>query len=163
MSDVITESGMDFIADNVYHIERSEIYSNLGEGIKTVEFVRAKGDNLLFVEARTTFPNPNNPDISNSERFLSELRDICDKFVHSLNLFSAIEIGVLHDDAERMILQENVALVFVLVVKNHEFEWCRPIERELVAFLPRYIKRIWKPVVYVINHETAVRRNLAIG
>jgi len=163
MSDVITESGMDFIADNVYRIEKSEVYSNLGEGVKTVEFVRASGDNLLFVEARTTFPNPNNPDIGNSERFVTELRDISEKFIHSLNVFSAIKIGVLHDRAEYMILPENVSLVFVLVIKSHKLEWCKPIEKELVAFLPRYIKRIWKPAVYVLNHDTAVKRDIAIG
>ena len=163
MSNVINESDMDFISDNAFHIEKSTLYANIGEGVKTVELVRAKDDRLLFIEAKTTFPNPNNPDSDSSERFIAEIRDILDKFVHSLNMFSAVEIGVLQDDEqESMILTKNVSLVFILVVKNHEFEWCKPIERELIAFLPRYFKRIWKPNVLVINHEEAINLELAI-
>jgi len=65
MSDVITESKMEFISDNAFRIEKSPLYTNLGEGIKSVEFIRVKEDNLLFVEARSSFPDPNNPDAGN--------------------------------------------------------------------------------------------------
>ena len=34
------QSGMDFIADNTFHIEESDLYKNAGDGIKSVEFVR---------------------------------------------------------------------------------------------------------------------------
>ena len=36
------QSGMDFIADNTFHIEESTIYTNIGDSIKTVEFIRTK-------------------------------------------------------------------------------------------------------------------------
>ena len=36
MYEIITESGMDFLADGVFRIDKSSIYSDLGEGIKSV-------------------------------------------------------------------------------------------------------------------------------
>ena len=88
------QSGMDFIADNAFHIEESEVYSKIGEGIKSVEFIRAVDDKLVFVEAKTTFPNPDNPSVENYKRFQAEISDVCDKFIHSLNLYSSIKAGV---------------------------------------------------------------------
>jgi hypothetical protein len=163
MFDVIDESDMSFLSENTFQIEKSEVYSSMKEEIKTVEFIRAMGGNLLFVEAKTSFPNPNNPDVDNVERFNSEIDAICDKFKHSLNLFSAVEVGVLHDAAAvEMVLPENVSLTFLLVIKNHEEVWCKPIEAKLIGRLPGYLKKIWKPTVQVINHQTAIERNLVI-
>jgi len=164
MFDVIKESDMSFISENTFQIEKSEVYSRLEEGIKTVEFIRAMDDNLLFIEAKTAFPNPNNPDADNVERFHSEVGAICDKFVHSLNLLSAIEVGVLHDaGVGNMAIPEKVSVAFLLIIKNHEDTWCKPIEVKLIASLPNYLKKIWKPKVQVINHMTAIKQNLAIS
>jgi len=164
MLDVISESDMNFISENTFQIEKSEVYSSLEDGVKTVEYIRAIGDNLLFVEAKTTFPNPNNPGEGALDRFHSEVDAICEKFVHSLNLFSAVEVGVLHDvGAVDMVLPERASLAFFLVIKNHEEAWCKPIEVKLIACLPSYLKKIWKPNVHVINHQTAIKQNLAIN
>jgi hypothetical protein len=81
MDRIITESGMDFIADNTFHIEKSDIYTKLKNGIKTVEYIRAKDDKLLFVEAKMSFPNPNNPE--SIAEFQSQIEDIC-KHKHDL-------------------------------------------------------------------------------
>jgi len=164
MFDINYESDMSFISENTFQIEKSEIYSSLSEGIKTVEFIRTMGDMLLFVEAKITFPNPNNPDADNVERFNSEIGAICDKFVHSLNIFSAVEVGVLHDAAAaEMVLPESVSLTFLLVIKNHEEVWCKPVEVKLIDSLPSDLKKIWKPTVQVINHQTAIKRNLVVS
>jgi len=80
MAKTITESGMDFVADNAFHIEKSEVYAKLKDNIKTVEFIRAKGDKLLFMEAKSSFPNPNNHE--SSVEFQSEIKshlsEICE-------------------------------------------------------------------------------------
>ena len=161
MDSIITESGMNFIADNAFHIEKSTLYATLGNGVRSVEFVCVKDDSLLFVEAKTTFPNPNNPSAENRAKFKKEAEDICKKSIHSLNLFLSVEVGV----AEYMftndfVLPEKVLLALVLVIKNHEPQWRRPIKAELIAALPSYLKKIWKPTVFVINHETATKQQL---
>jgi hypothetical protein len=157
---IIEESGMRFIADNVFHIEKSELYARIDEGVKSVEFIRIKDTKLMFVEAKTTLPNPQNP--SSSEKYNGEIADICDKFIHSLNLYASVKAGV----AAEILLdvfntQDKVRLVFVLVIKEHKIEWCRPVKTKLLQELPLYLKKIWKPEVYVINYDTAIERQIA--
>jgi len=164
MSDDINESGMDFIADNAFWIEKSTLYKNLGEGIKSVEFIRVKEDNLLFVEAKSSFPDPNNPVTGNLAEFNSQIVDICEKFLHSLNILSSVIVRVAKSTLpEDFILPERTSLVLILVLKNHDFKGCRRVKAKIVSSLPLYLKEIWKPAVFVINHQTAINRNLVIS
>ena len=164
MVSVITESNMNFIAENIFHIEKSKLYENIGEGIRSVEFVRVKDDKLLFVEAKTTFPNPDNPSVENPAKFELEIEGISEKFIHSLNLFSSIKVGVAENAfPSDFVLPKKVSLVFLLVITKHKIEWCKKIERALTAALPSYLKLIWKPEVYVVNQEIAAKRNLIVG
>ena len=163
MNKVITESGMSFIADNSFHIEESNLYKGLGKGVRSVEFLRIKDNKLLFIEAKRSFPNPNNPDIENMERFQLEIDEVCEKFIHSLNLLFSIEVGVLDSVFESdFILPEKIVLEFVLVIKNHEMKWCKLVQDKLTTNLPKYIIKIWKPIVYVINYENAARWKLIV-
>jgi len=61
---IITESEMNFgkfDEENLFHIEDSKIYKDLGSGIKTVEFIlKWKKNEILFLEAKTTCPNSAN-------------------------------------------------------------------------------------------------------
>jgi hypothetical protein len=72
MADTIVESGMPLITKNAFHIEGSAAYRKLGSGIKSVEFVRRTSEALMFVEAKTTFPNPS----QSAEQFDSAAGDI---------------------------------------------------------------------------------------
>jgi len=158
------QSGMDFIANNSFHIEEADVYKNIGEGIRSVEFIRAKNDMLLFVEAKTSFPNPNNPDTDNKARFQKEIDEIREKFIHSLNLFSSIELGVSEADYSSDFLKpKKVSIVFLLVIKNHEFKWCSPIKKKLDAELPHYLKTIWKPTIYVVNQQKAREQGFIVS
>ena len=61
---VITESGMNFgkfdDAD-IFHIEDSQIYKNLGSGIRTVEFILKYDEkSIVFLEAKKSCPNAAN-------------------------------------------------------------------------------------------------------
>jgi len=164
MSEIITESGMDFLADGVFRIEKSSLYSELGEGIKSVEFIRVKDGALLFLESKETFPNPKSAAKGNLKRFNTQSEDICDKFIHSLNLFSSVRVNVAdYKLPTDFILPDIVALALVLVVKNHDNKGCKEIKTKLIELMPTYLLEIWKPSIYVINHGTAIRRNLAIG
>jgi hypothetical protein len=161
MSDAITESGMSFIADTAFHIEKSPLYTRLRGGVRSVEFVRVVNEKLVFAEAKTSFANPNNPNISNYVKFQSAIDEICEKFVHTLNMYSSVEVGVAEDAfPDSFIPPDKVSLVFVLVVRDHENEWCAPIHEKLLKALPTYLKKIWRPDVYVINHETAKKWHL---
>ncbi len=162
MAEIITESGMDFIADNAFHIEKSNVCTKLKYNLKTVEFVRAKDDKLLFVEAKSSFPNPDNP--ASSVKFQSEINDICDKFIHSLNLYASMAIGVNEQLPVDFKPAPKVSLMFVLIFNNFEQKWCIPIKKALTNQLlkSKCIAKIWQPAVFVVNHETATKQNLIV-
>lgn len=58
---IITESEMNFgkfDETNLFHIENSKIYKDLGLGIKTVEFILKYDENsIVFLEAKKSCPN----------------------------------------------------------------------------------------------------------
>jgi hypothetical protein len=165
MDNIITESGMDFIACNSFHIEHSPLYTDelSSNGIRTVEFIRAKGNDLILVEAKKTFPRPDDdPNAEERGRFETALNEVCEKFVHSLNLYASVKVGVRETQLPEDFLPPNkITLIFVLVVENHKLEWCRNIKTALDKVLPSYLRMIWKPTVYVINHNTAIEYKLA--
>ena len=174
MRNVIVESGMSFVADNVFHIEESPLYKRLGKKVKSVEFVRSKGNKLLFVEAKSSFPNPNsltpNPNKGNkigSELFRDEIFDLCEKFIHSLNLYSSVEVGVTDDKfPPEYMPSEKVSLAFIFVINIKIFDKssCLVIERALLNIIREStcMLRIWKPEVYVLTHEMATKWELTI-
>jgi hypothetical protein len=163
MTEKITESGMDFIADNVFHIEKSQHYTRLGGNVKSVEFVRAKGGKLIFVEAKSSFPKPNDTDNEKSARFREEVVEMCDKFIHSLNLYASIEVGVTDSGFPADFKPaDKVSLVFILVINDFKNLWCDPIEKALRNKVrqSQYMANIWKPEIFVINDKTAAKRKL---
>jgi hypothetical protein len=162
MDNVITESGMNFVAENVFHIEKSPAYSSIGLGIKSVEFIRIVDNSLLFVEAKESFPNPENPRPENPQRFEEAINEIIDKFIHSLNLYSALKVGVRDDDLSSLpAISGKVILKFILVIKSHKPDWCKPVKQKLLATFPPYFNKIWKPEVLVITHDAAMKYKIA--
>lgn len=161
MNDSILESGMLFNTDNTFHIEKTSAYTDLGSGIKSVEFIRRKDKALLFVEAKTSFPNPSNSE----KRFDSESEDIADKFIHSLNLYASIALGLRTEDisAASNATEVNTEVKLVLVIREHETGWCSKVKKKIALLLNKteYFREIWRPQVIVINHDTAIEFGLA--
>jgi hypothetical protein len=152
-------SGMDFVSTDAFPLEEAQAYTNLGKRIRSVEFVRIVEDKLFFVEAKTTIAHPDN----SPESYEAEIGNISEKFVHSLSLLSAIEFGIVEEAMPEVFETLDIAsLVFCVVVRNHEPEWCRRIKRRLEEVLPLYIRKIWQPTLYVMNYETAKRYHLAV-
>jgi len=173
MNSIIIESGMNLIADNIFHIEKSPLYKRLDNNIKSVEFIRAKNNKLIFVEAKSSFPNPNNP-MSNIEKgskngaelFRAEIVDICDKFIHSLNLYAAVAVGATDDSFPfNYNPPDKASLQFILIIKSFEKSWCDEIEKALMNLMRNSvcISKIWKPEVFVINDEIATCHGIVSG
>ena len=173
MNKEIFESGMYFITDNVFYVEKSQQYTKLDGNVKSVEFIRAKGDNLLFVEAKSSFPNPNNSapnpikaNKTGKELFREEIADICDKFTHSLNLYSAIDIGIINGGFPADYKPaDKASLIFVLVINGFEKSWCDEIQKALERQIRKSVcmAKIWKPEVLVMNYEIAASRNITVA
>ena len=86
------ESGMKFSfeEDRSFYIEKSELYASLrGKGISVVECLTLKalrrGVYVLFIEAKTSAPNPNSHEGMAFNQFIDE---IAKKFLDSLLIYN---------------------------------------------------------------------------
>ncbi|MDR2268114.1 MAG: hypothetical protein LBD81_01530 [Holosporaceae bacterium] len=160
MDNIIEESGMSFVTDNAFRIEKS---TNIKE-VKSVDFVLIHNKSLIFIEAKTSFPNPHNPSKENFEKFRKGIGDIYEKFIHSLNMYSSIKLGVRDEELPKNFINTgSVKLVFVLIIKNHETSWCNELKNILTGMFPKYLNGIWNHEVFVINHKTAIKYKLTVS
>jgi hypothetical protein len=154
MTEPIKESGMEFgpyPVENFFHIEKSEIYINIQQGVKIAEFLlfrQVKSPQVLIIEAKTTAPRD----------FENYVCQVCEKFTNTLILFTAIYLD-RHRAIVPISLQnislEQVEFLFVLVVKNHQKEWLPPLQDKLKLSLRPLLKTWNRSEVLVMNQEIA--------
>lgn len=173
MGEIITESGVDFgeyEAEDLFHIESSNLLKSLGKGIKTVEFITLQQkDNIIFVEAKTGCPNPKNKEKGgqDAENFNAFYDDIADKFIDSLQVYIAGILGNFEDTSEigknltKVKPLKSKKLTFVLVITADEIleDWLQGPKLELEQRLKRLIK-IWNVKIVVLNKQLAVEFGL---
>lgn len=163
MAPLILESGVNFgpfEAERLFRIEHSDIHKQAGEGIKSVEFIYlTRGNNILFVEAKSSCPNPANKDEC-AEKYEKNYADITDKFVDSLNMFAATVLGRNGESKSiggqfKSRTYGKTGIKFVLVITEAKEEWLTGPKAELEHRLLRF-RKIWKADVVVLNKEMAV-------
>lgn len=167
---VFEESGMKFSfeEDKSFYIEKSEPYASLrGKGIAVVECLTLKalkkGVCVLFIEAKTSAPNPKNHEGMAFKQFIDE---IAKKFLDSLLICSAIHSGVQAVEGNVVLgtklqrcLYSCPKIQFILIIKNHQEEWCNSVQDALQKRLHALLK-IWKAEVIVINEVQALKYHL---
>lgn len=162
---IIQESGMNFGPfddSRVFHIEKSMLYQEIGNGVRTVEFLlTAEPGSLLFLEAKSSSPRP---DTDNSENFNTFIQEISEKFIHSFELYYS---AILKRHGQRNDIPDNfkkldngvVTIKFCLVIKGHNIEWLPPICEALSKQIAPYIT-IWNIKVAVLNDQLAKDHHL---
>lgn len=164
---IITESEMNFgkfDETDLFHIEDSKIYKDLGSGIKTVEFILKYDENsIVFLEAKKSCPNAVNRYESEEkeQKFEEYYLSITEKFIASLQIYLATildkfqnteEVGSNLKTVNKM---REIQLKFILVVKNAEdITWLAGPAAELKARLLQ-IRKIWNVEIAVLNEELA--------
>ena len=166
----ISESGMmfgPFAEEEVYQIEKSNLHQEVDQGakhVKTVEFILKSGvPSLQFVEAKSSSPRPAAAG-GTAEKFDGFIEEICDKFLHSLNLYCS---AVLKRHGKKNDLPlpfremdySQTKIIFVLVIHGHRESWLRPISEALRKRMAAYLS-IWEAKVTAINEREAVKRGL---
>ena len=156
---ILMESGMQFgpyPIDNFFHIESSSSYKDIQKGVKIAEFLlfrQIKRPQILIIEAKTTAPR----------EFEDYICQICEKFTHTLILFTAIYLE-RHKAIVPLPLQdiplEQVEFLFVLVVKNYQKEWLPPLQDKLNLSLKPLLKTWNLSKVLVMNEEIAREKKL---
>lgn len=163
----IVESGMTFVLDvsSSYRIEKSEKVAKLNN-VKIVEFIKLSKGFVEFVEAKTSAPNPDNPESrDNVQMFMTEIRE---KFQNSISLLNAAVIKrrkEIFDELPVSMQKYNWTKAnykLYLIIKNHKLEWLTPlsdlIKKEVKPFL-----NCWNiPDVYfkIINEDWAKELNI---
>ncbi len=154
----VVESNMifEFEEKHIFQIENSNLHSSLGDGIKTVEFVvSVKPDEILFVEAKSSSPQPK---AENKERFDEFIDEISDKFIHSFNMYltSVLKRNLVDKIPDKLlnIELETAKLKFILIIKGHKIEWLQPLKDAFDRIMIDYNK-IWKSSVIIMNDEIA--------
>ncbi len=164
-----TESEMKFSYEeqDTFYLEKSELYETRlrNHQVSSVECitVRVQHDRrkVLFIEAKTSAPNPNGPKgIGRFEEFVEEL---CVKFRHSLAMCYAIlhdvhgmEDSTLHNMGAvlRSCLETQPQILYVVIIQKHEPSWCNGLQEALHKALTS-MRSIWKIQIAVINEEIA--------
>ena len=170
----IVESEMNFgeyEEDNLFEIEKSKIYSDVGEGIKVVEFILKHGENnIVFLEAKKTCPNAANRHESQEkeEKFEEYYSSITEKFIDSFQIFLASFLERYSDTSEignnlmSMDSLKNLNLKFILVIKTAEdHAWLAGPMAVLKNRLIHY-RKIWGIEVAVLNPELAKKHHLMV-
>ena len=159
----IEESGMQFgpfDESEIFYIESSELFKSI-KNAKTVEFILRGTDRLKFVEAKSSSPQ-NKPDTKMN--FDSYIRDISDKFLHSLNLYCSA-ILERHQESNDIpadfttIDHSKIKILFLLIIKKSELDWLPPVNEALIKELSPY-RSIWNLEVAVLNEEMAREHKL---
>lgn len=169
---IIPESEMNFgkfEEAELFHIEDSIIYQNLGSGIKTVEFIlRQNENNIIFLEAKKSCPNAANRHESEEkeEKFEEYYSSISEKFVFSLQIYLAAildrfqDVSEIGDNLKSVSSLKDIQLKFILVIKNAaDIAWLAGPRAELENRLFQ-IRKIWDVKIVVLNEELAGKHNL---
>lgn len=132
----IRESEMDFgpyKEEDVFYIEKSNLYNNLKPKVKIAEFILKRNNALIFVEAKSSVPNPNG---EKPENFNIYIDKIVEKLNNSLDILVSAKLNILeNDEVDNFIdLQElsNLEINFGLVVKSAESKHLIPVKRAIV-------------------------------
>ena len=152
-----------FDEKNLFHIEESRIYKNMGSGIKTVEFIlKFNEQSIILLEAKESCPNAANRFESKEkeEKFEEYYSSITEKFISSFQIYLATILEKISDDSEIGFELQNIkSLKFIklrciLVIKNAKEDWLAGPMAELRNRLFTY-RKIWGIEVVVLNEELA--------
>ena len=162
---VIPESGMNFgkyDKKDLFHIETSEIYKKLGDGIPTVEFIlKYNGNNIVFLEAKKSCPNVANRYESKEKelKFEEYYGSITEKFISSLQIYLAAIMNRYQDTSEIGDNLRSVSNMKDVVKTAEDITWLAGPLAELRARLLK-VRKIWGVEVVVLNEELAGEYNL---
>lgn len=147
-----------FKKENIFHIEKSGVYQQVGKNVKICEFIVKLKGKILFIEAKTTFSNPQ------KGTFDKDIQDIYQKILNSLLLYSGILLGRPYKSLEK--LPENLnsmkdkKIGLILIIKNHKKEWLISIDEKLNLLFYSIKKVFLIDFFKVLNEEIAEKYGL---
>ncbi len=163
----IEESGMrfgPFDEQEVYHIEKSQIYQELQHKLQMAEFLLMRNNKTVWiVEAKSSSPNPENQ--ASKIQFDEYIENISEKLVNALTLTVSILLnrqGNAINDIPKCFSEgifTNCSIKMIVVVNGHRNEWMNEIQDAISQQLYTQSK-VWRFDIAAINDATAKEINL---
>ena len=166
------ESGMQFSFPEAsfFHLEKSSVYKKLrSHGVASVEGILLKEikkkSTIILIEAKKSTPDMSSGNNKKKqEDFLSSLED---KVSHSIQICYAILHGRYVNDSDKYMMGESlrrafampVCIMFILIVKEYEDDWCNQMKDALEMKL-RALRKVWGMNVMVLNEKMAHKYKL---
>lgn len=150
-----------FPLENFFWIEQDEIYKkNLRfSGIKLVECIVARDTQLLFIEAKSSAPNPNS--LLTPERLKEFLSDIHQKFTESLDLYLNRALVNRVPYGFRDIDYNGCTFTFILIIRREEDGWIPQLQEKLLSELRHdSLWKIWNCRLFVLTEKRARKFHL---
>lgn len=163
MAEYVNESDMvfgPFSAETFIRIESIPQYVKIQDKMHMSEFIQYDSEKkrLISLEAKKSAPNPGSEQVENPrEKFEEYIHDIKEKFLNSLDLYvnmalkKEVPTGFLEIDYNQL------DIVFILVIKNHEKAWLKDVNDALQMQIKSELRasKMWKCKVVVINEIMA--------
>lgn len=161
-----------FTDEQLFYIEKSNIYKSLGDGFKTVEFIYAykEQSKIYFLEAKTNIPNGENRFID-EKHFVSYEKfydDLSQKIKDSFSILISALLGRFEDvdeigDNIRNKDLKRVKFVFVIVVTNPQadFAWLPQPKAEMEERLLK-LRKVWNVDVLFMNQSMALGKKIIV-
>ena len=154
-----------FAEDEVIPIEKTPQYIKIQHGMRMCEFVlcRKGKRKLIYVEAKTTAPNPNSKDVINpKEKFQNYIIEIKEKFTNALDLYVNMAMKKEVPNEFEDIDYNEYEIIFLLVIKECDRQWVKDVKDalEMSVRSELRVKNIWCCKVLVFNEEMALRQRL---
>lgn len=161
---VIEESGMQFgrlKVKNTYHLEVVDEYKRLKPGFKIAEFAYYKksAQKIVILEAKKTFPNPNE---GTSDDFKDMINEVADKFINSVDFLRVFALQKQLPEGYDQADYAEAEFRLYLVIKEHEKEWLRQVSDALNAKLSKILRltHLSKYSCHVVNEHMATSRGM---
>mgnify|MGYP003290131921 CR=1 FL=1 len=155
-----------FHDDDMFRIEEDELITGT-EGHKACECVVLISENVAFIEAKASAPNP-----ANGRDFPDFIDDIKQKFANSLQLFTDMKMKVHGDDAFQRLpinLQTDTSPTdtykIYLIIHGHREDWLIGLLDALKDAM-REVVRQWNlrdSNIKVYNEEIALENKLIVA
>ena len=165
MTITIEESGLTFgpfSEESCFYIEKSTLYTEIGEGVKTVEFMLVKrgksGElHLYCVEAKQSVPRPGQ---ARFEEYFAEVRE---KMLGALLLFLGARMGRFGTRVEELPTElrdvplSTSDIKFVLVITTAHRDWLPPLNDKLRSVMQPTVRAfgIKSPAIAVLGRDGA--------
>ncbi len=150
-----------FRDEDCFRIERTQLYREVGTGVKICEAVVRIKNAVVFIEAKRSFPHPDKPgDVKKAATAAYE------KFLNSILLYLGLQIGRPYKNpfipANLMVsnFKAPPRIRCFYIIKNFNREWLQPATEAIQSKLSHVQKTLLIDSIVAINEDMARERGI---